>query len=163
MAVNIGAIQRALSPNPFCLVATGKADGSTNLMALSWWTFLSNHPATVGVCLSKRGHSGELIRAKGEFALCFVTDALKDAAFRCGTCSGRDQDKAAAFGIALKPAEACSFAVVRDSKAVLECKLVDTKEVGDHIFYIGEVVAASCDPEAKQLYAFDGYGRLDTI
>lgn len=69
MAVNIGAVQKLTSPNPFARVSTLRPDGGANLMALSWWTFASNHPPLVAVALSKKGWSGELITENGEFGL----------------------------------------------------------------------------------------------
>ena len=37
-----GQAQRLTAPCPFGLVSTVKEDGSTNLMAVSWWCFLSS-------------------------------------------------------------------------------------------------------------------------
>ena len=67
--INIGQAQRLTAPCPFALLSVLRDDGSTNLMAVSWWSYLSNHPPTLGACLSKKGLSGELIRKNGEFAL----------------------------------------------------------------------------------------------
>ncbi len=75
MAVNIGAVQKLTSPNPFALVSVSKPDGTTNLMALSWWTYVSNHPATIAVCLSKKGYTGELIRKTGSSGSASWTEA----------------------------------------------------------------------------------------
>lgn len=161
--INIGQAQRLTAPCPFALLSTLREDGGTNLMAVSWWSYLSNRPPMLGACLSKKGLSGELIRASGEFALSVVDGSLKDAALRCGTVSGRKLDKAAAFGIALEDAEKIAPKVVRDSRVVFECRLTDTKEVSDHVLYIAEIVAIRGDAEKKALFAFDGYGRLDTV
>ena len=76
-----------------------KPDGTANLMALSWWTYVSNHPATTAVCLSNKGYSAELIRSNKEFGLNIVDESLKEAAFACGTCSGRTENKPETFGI----------------------------------------------------------------
>ena len=144
--ITIGQAQRLTAPCPFALLSTLRPDGGTNLMAVSWWSYLSNRPPMLGACLSKKGLSGELIRQNGEFALSIVDASLKDAALRCGTCSGRTVDKAADFGIALTDAAAIAPQVVRDS---------------DHVLYIAEIVAIRGDAEKKALFAFDGYGRLD--
>ena len=161
--LTIGQAQRLTAPCPFALLSTLRDDGGTNLMAVSWWSYLSNRPPVLGACLSKKGLSGELIRKSGEFALSIVDGSLKEAALRCGTCSGRKVDKAAEFGIALADAEKIAPQVVRDSRVVFECRLVDTKEVSDHVIYIAEIVAIRGDAEKKALFAFDGYGRLDTV
>lgn len=160
--ITIGQAQRLTAPCPFGLLSTLKDDGTTNLMAVSWWTYLSNHPATLGVCLSKKGLSGSLIAQNGEFGLSIVGEGLKDTAIRCGACSGRTVNKAEDFGIELTDAEKLKAKVVADSRVVFECRLTDTKDVGDHVLYIAEVIACRGDADVKALFAYDGYGRLDT-
>ena len=100
--ITIGQAQRLTAPAPFGLLSVRKEDGSTNLMAVSWWTYLSNHPPSLGVCLSKKGLSGSLLEESGEFALSIVGESLREAALKCGGCSGRAHDKAAEFGIPLE-------------------------------------------------------------
>ena len=161
--VSIGRAQQLTSPNPFALVSTSSSCGKNNLAAVSWWTYLSNHPATVGICLSQKGYSGKLIQETGAFCLCVPDETLKEAAFRCGTCSGASVDKAEAFGIALEPS--CDIAPQRvaHSRLVLECRLVQSVPVGDHVFYIGEVLGAYANSTAQGLYAMDGYRSLAVV
>lgn len=161
--LTVAEAQKLASPAPFALLSVKREDGKTNLMALSWWSFLSNHPPMLGVCLSKKGLSGSLIEKNGEFALSLVGPALKDSAFRCGCCSGRVVDKAEDFGIPLEDAQAIGAQVVSGSRAVFECRLLSTAAAGDHVFYIAEIVAAQGDGGVDQLFAFDGYKRLDTL
>lgn len=155
--------QRLISPAPFALLTSLRDDGVTNLMAVSWWCPLSNHPPMLGVCLSQKGLSGTLIDKRGEFALNLVGEELKDAAFKCGTCSGRTTDKADEFGIPLEEAAQIGAKIVSGSRAVLECRLESSTPAGDHTFYIARIVAAHGDADTAQLFAFDGYGRLDVL
>jgi len=67
--MTIGQAQKLTSPNPFALLSVRKNDGTTNVMAVSWWNYASNHPATVTVCLSSKGYSGQCIRESGAFGL----------------------------------------------------------------------------------------------
>ena len=163
MSVNISAIQKLTAPNPFCLVSSLAEDGKTNLMALSWWTYVSNNPATVCIAMSQRGLSHTLIERTGEFAINIVGPDLQEKAFRCGTCSGRSGSKAEAFGIALEPAQAISAQVVSNCRAVMECRVQQELTVADHVVFVAEVVAASSNPDIPGLYAVDGYGRLAEI
>ena len=132
-------------------------------MAVSWWTYLSNHPPSLGVCLSKKGLSGSLLEESGEFALSIVGESLREAALKCGGCSGRAHDKAAEFGIPLEEADVIRPCVVKGSRVVFECRLSSRTEVGDHVFYIGEIAAIRGDASVSQLFAWDGYGRLDPV
>ena len=155
--------QKLTSPSPFALLSVKREDGRTNLMAVSWWTYLSNHPPMLGVCLGRKGLSGSLIEKSGEFALNIVGPILKESALRCGTCSGRIVDKAEEFQIPLEEAESIGPMIVSGSRAVFECRLVSSSPAGDHVFYIAEIVAAKGDRSVEQLFAFDGYKRLDTL
>lgn len=161
--ITAGQAQRLTAPHPFGLVSTLKEDGSTNLMAVSWWCFLSNHPPMLGVCLSKKGLSGSLIEKNGEFVLNIPGESIKEAALNCGRCSGRTVNKPEQFGIALEDASVVSAKLVSASRVAFECKLVSINEASDHVMYMAEIVAAHGDPEVKQLFAFDGYSRVDTI
>ena len=135
--INIGRAQRLSAPCPFALLTTLRDDGATNVMAVSWWN--------------------------GEFGLCIVGEDLKDAALRCGQVSGRKLDKAAEFGIPLEQAAQIKAKLVSGCRVVFECRLVDTKDVGDHTIYIAEPLAIRGDESVRQLFAFDGYARLGTV
>ena len=89
--MTIRELQATTSPHPFGLVTSLKEDGRTNLMALSWWTFVSNTPPLLAIAVSNRGYTGTCIRRTGEFGLCLVGEGLNDRALRCGACSGRDR------------------------------------------------------------------------
>ena len=158
-----GQALRLTAPAPFALLSARKADGVDNLMAVSWWTWLSNRPPMLGVCLSKKGLSGSLIGETGVVTLSVVGDSLREAALRCGGCSGRDHDKAAEFCIPLEPASDIAGSDVSGSRAVFECRLTGQAEAGDHVFYMAEVLACRGDAEVRQLFAWDGYSRLDPV
>ena len=161
--ISIGQAQRLTAPSPFGLLSTRQADGITNLMAVSWWTYLSNHPPMLGVCLSKKGLSGSLITETGEFGLSIPGEELQDAALHCGTCSGRTVNKAEEFGIRLMPATEISRELVVGSRVCFECRLKETAEAGDHTFFLAEIVTVHGDESVSQLFAFDGYARLSTL
>ena len=161
--ITIGEAQRLTSPAPFALLSTLRDDGVTNLAAVSWWTYLSNHPATVGVCVSKKGLSGSLIEKNRQFGLSVVGEELRDAALECGRCSGRSVDKAKEFSIPLIDAVQIAPMLVAGSRVTLECRLADILEVGDHVLYVGHAEVCRGDDAVKQLFAFDGYSCLDTV
>lgn len=161
--ITISQAQKLSAPTPFGLLSVRREDSGTNLMAVSWWTFLSNHPPMLGVCLSKKGFSHSRIEAESEFALNLVGKDLKAAALSCGTCSGRTHDKAAEFNIPLSEASVIRAGIVSDSRVVFECRLVSQTEAGDHIFYIGEILTIQANNSVPQLFAWDGYSRLDTL
>ena len=161
MINNINFIQKLTSPNPFALVSTRKPDGTTNLMALSWWTYVSNHPATLTVSISMKAYTNSLIRENKEFGLNVVDASLQQSAFACGTCSGRDENKPVKFGISLVEPKEIEAKIVEAHKVALECRLVNIVDTADHSIFIGKILACHTNPERNQLYAVDGYNALD--
>jgi len=159
-AIGIGEAQKATSPNSVTLVCTKKPNGETNLATISWWTYLSNKPAMLGVALSDKGYSGELIRENKQFALCIPGEAIAEGAFRCGTVSGRSVDKAAAFVIEMRSLPGATVQTPVHSKLVFFCVLESAHQAGDHTFYICRVDNIMYDDTQKQLYAWEGYGSL---
>ncbi len=161
--ISIGIAQKLTSPNPFGLVSSTKPDGSTNLMAISWWTYASNHPATILICLSNKGYTGECIRTSKEFGLSIVSESLAAAAFQCGTCSGRDRDKALEFGIELVPGKSINAKLVADSRITFECQVEAHYPASDHTIFVGTVQHIFADQNKKALYAVNGYGALKAV
>ena len=158
--VTINDAQKITSPNPFALVSTKGEDGKVNVMALSWWTYVSNHPATVVICTSDRGYTGGVIKRTREFTLSMPDESLREQAFLCGTCSGRDRDKAVEFGIEFEESETVKVPRVKGSALALECRLKDTVPLGDHTMYIAEVTAVWADKEKRPVFAAEGYRNL---
>jgi flavin reductase (DIM6/NTAB) family NADH-FMN oxidoreductase RutF len=155
--------QKLGEPNPFALVVSADADGRPNLMAVSWWTYASYNPPSLLVCLGSQSYTRELIAKSGEFTLNLVDKSLREAAFRCGTCSGRTVNKAEALHIALESSTAVAPPTVRDSKVVLECRVTGQADAGDHKVIIAEIVAVRVDAGREHLFALDGYARLDAL
>jgi flavin reductase (DIM6/NTAB) family NADH-FMN oxidoreductase RutF len=161
--INISTAQKLTSPNPFALISTQKPDGLTNLMAISWWTYVSNNPAMIAISLSNKGFSGECIRQNKDFGLSIVGEKIRDAAFKCGTCSGRNTDKAEEFGIPLFDAVLIAPKLVFGSRLCFECRTNQIYTVSDHTLYIGEVLKIHADPDTAGLYAINGYSTLGIL
>ena len=161
MDFNISEAQKLSSPNPFCLITSCKTGCPTNLTALSWWTYASNHPATLAVFLNQKSYGSLLIKEGGEFGLCITGKSLKEAAFLCGTCSGRNTNKAEKFGIELIYSTLIHPQLIKEHRAAFECKLVQVLPVQDHNLFIGEILAFHGNPQIQALYAMDGYQRLE--
>jgi len=56
-----------------------------------------------------------------------------------GTVSGRELNKVEAFDIKIEVGKALDLPLIPQALANLECKVIEEVEVGEVIFYIGEV------------------------
>ncbi|MDO4846113.1 MAG: flavin reductase family protein, partial [Oscillospiraceae bacterium] len=161
--IGIGQAQYLTSPNPFAIVSSLKEDESTNVMALSWWTYVSNHPALVAIAIGNNSMTGKNIREREYFAVSLIGKELGHAAFLCGTCHGFDCDKAEMFGIPLTREGADPVAYVAGARVNLICKLRRAIDLDDHSLYIGEVIRTYGDEDVEAVYAINGYGRPAVI
>lgn len=147
------------SPNPLTLVCTEKPDGSTNLAAVSWWSYVSFHPEMVVYAMSKKSYSGEMVRNNKKVIITVPGTALKEAVMGCGSTSGRDTDKVAKFGIELAEVEGSSIKIPVHSRVAIACNMKEYHEVGDHYLYICEVEKVFGNEEETALFAWNGYAK----
>ncbi len=162
MEISINEVQKMTSPNPFALITSGTGEKS-NIMALSWWTFVSNKPPMMAICLSKKGYTHELIDETGEFGFHLIGNEYQEMAMKCGRCSGRNTDKVKEFGFLLQDADVIGTKLIDRYKIALECKVVSSMEASDHWLYIAEIVKIHSGNTGEQLFAWEGYRYLDTI
>lgn len=156
----MGKAQMLTSPNPFALLVSQKPEGGENIMAISWWTYISNHPPMLAAAVSQKGYTHECIEKTPTFALCVPDSSLAKEAFSCGTVSGRNVDKVNEFGIALRTVEKDFPPVVENSIVVMLCRSTGEVQGGDHVLFLAEIEKILGDPNKQGLKAYDGYRSL---
>lgn len=138
---------RIITSGQAVLVSCAYKDKS-NIVTLSWNMPLSHQPALVGISVAKTHLSLELIKKSEEFIVNVPSFDLLKAVVYCGTHSGREVDKFKEAGLTKEKAERLvKTPLIKECIGHLECYLRDTKEVGDHFLFIGEVIYA-CAEEA---------------
>lgn len=148
------------SPNPVTLVCTKKADGGTNLATVSWWTYLSFNPNMIGFAMAKTSFSGERTRETKEVVITVPGAAIASQVMSCGTCSGRDTDKAAKFGVELTAVEGSDIKVPAHTRVAILCELKEFHEVGDHYLYICNVKDVFANEDEEAVFAWKGYAEI---
>ena len=69
-----------------------------------------------------------------------------------GSVSGTEVDKYKKFGIETEKPIKTTAPILKDAYAAYECRLIDSREYGDHIWIVGEIVATHFD---KALFTKD--------
>jgi flavin reductase (DIM6/NTAB) family NADH-FMN oxidoreductase RutF len=88
-----------------------------------------------------------------EFVLNYPNEEQADAAWVCGTKSGRDGDKLKLAGLKLVDSKAVKVPTIDGVTVAFECKVVDKFETGDHTVFVGEVVGMTGNPaKPEHLY-----------
>lgn len=158
--ISLGQASKFSSPNPVSIVCTQTPSGGTNLATVSWWTYLSFSPDTIGFAMAKTAYSGELVRNTGKVILTIPGTALAQTAMSCGSVSGRDVDKQKEFGVELMDLPDTSIQVPTHSRVAIVCDLTQAVEAGDHYLYICTVRQVYGDPSQEALFAWNGYAKL---
>lgn len=148
------------SPNPLCLICTRTAAGSTNLGTVSWWTYLSVKPATLGFAMMKSSYTGEMTRENKKALLVIPGEPLARQVMGCGSTSGRDTDKIARFGLEMKDFPGSDIKIPLHSVVAMQCALRQFVDVGDHFFYICDVEKILADDDERALFAWKGYVQI---
>ena len=140
-------------PYPYTLVTSLDKNGQPNALGVSWVTRTSFEPLLILISIDHRRYSHEGIRMHKEFVLNYPSDDQAEAAWICGTRSGRDGDKIKLAGLKLIDSKAVSVPTIDGVTVAFECKVIDQFETGDHTVFVGQVVRATGNPsKPKHLY-----------
>jgi flavin reductase (DIM6/NTAB) family NADH-FMN oxidoreductase RutF len=117
-------------------------------MAAAWSMPVEFSPPRIAIVIDKSTFTRELIAASGTFGVCIPGAALADLAFAVGSCSGRDGDKFARFGIDAMCGPVLGVPLLEAGCAGwLECRLIPERHTEDaYDTCFAEVVAAAGDP-----------------
>lgn len=129
------------------LLVTSADEDRKNVMTLAWHTPVSSKPLLIGIAVAASHFTTELINKSREFVLNIPGADLLDQVGKCGEVSGRKVDKFNEANITSVPAKKVKAPLIDECLGHVECKVVEKYELGDHIFFIGEVVASSVDEE----------------
>ena len=133
----------AFSGFPVVLCSVGGE--KDNIITLALCHVFSFKPALVGIGVSPKRFSFDLLRKSKDFAVNVPTRKQLEAVRVCGTKSGRRVDKFQASGLTREKASKISSPLIAECPVNLECVKVKEFETGDHVWFVGEVVAARRD------------------
>ncbi len=118
-----------------------------NIFTVAWVTPVSHEPPLVGISSDKENYSTEIIKTTGYFTINVPDINLKEAVIKCGTLTGKTCDKFKEAGITPLPGKKIDVPAIEECIGHIECKVINSIEAGDHIFFIGEAVSVYVDPD----------------
>jgi flavin reductase (DIM6/NTAB) family NADH-FMN oxidoreductase RutF len=137
------------SPYPYILITGTDKDGKPNAMGAGWWSFTSMAPPLALVSIGKTRYTHECVKHTNDFVICFPSEEQAKGAWACGIKSGRGRDKLAEAGLKAIPAAKVKAPIIEGCTAAFECKVINEVETGDHVVFVGEIVAMHGDVEKK--------------
>jgi len=143
--VPLAHAHRLLNHGPTTLVATAHA-GRRNVMAAAWVMPLDFTPPKFAAVIAAGTHTRELLLGSGFCVLSAPTTDQAGLTYQLGSCSGRDLDKFARFGLQADPGAAGPAPLLHGCAAWLECRRLPEPDLEErHDLFVLECVAAWAD------------------
>jgi flavin reductase (DIM6/NTAB) family NADH-FMN oxidoreductase RutF len=139
--VSVSEGLRQLPIRPVYLLSSGHK-GKKNIITIGMFASFSGKPTLVGVGIAPSRYSFDLIRKSGEYVVNAVDESLMETVRICGKNSGREVDKFKLAKLTPKKGVKVNAPFIKESPVSIECKVVKEIETGDHVWFIGEVLAA---------------------
>jgi len=138
--------------------------GKANPVTLGWTMIASYEPPMMAIAVAKTHYSIKTIRYSKCFTIAFPSSQMADAALFFGSKSGRDTDKFAEFDCKTLPAKKIDSVLLADAVANFECTLQSQMPAGDHIIFVGKVVASHINTKPKKrLYTVGPGHKLGSV
>ncbi|MEA3430053.1 MAG: flavin reductase family protein [Nanoarchaeota archaeon] len=144
------------------ILISSRLDNKDNIMTVSWHMPVSFKPELYAFSISKKRHTFELIEQSNVFAINFISKDQEQIAVDVGTHSGFRKNKFEMFKIDKEECERIDCPVMKDAVAVLECKVVNNIEAGDHVIIIGEVLNRKINTKERRLFQSGTGDRFTT-
>jgi flavin reductase (DIM6/NTAB) family NADH-FMN oxidoreductase RutF len=151
-------------PEPLSIAIARDEQGKYNPITLGWTMLTSHEPPMMAISIGHSRYSLGAIRHAREFVVSLPSARMASETLLFGTKSGRDGDKLAEAGIKTQPASMIDGLLLADAVANFECTLIAEFPTGDHVIFVGQVVASHVneDPRLGRLYAL-GHEQLGGI
>jgi len=145
MKKSLGA-KTILYPAPVLLVGTYNKDGKPNLMTAAWGGICCSVPPCVAVSLRKATYSYGNIVFREAFTINIPSASQVEKADYYGIESGRNINKFKKTGLTEIKSSLVDAPYSEEFPVVLECKLLNSIEIGLHTQFIGEIMDVKVDP-----------------
>jgi len=140
-------------PMPVAVAIVRNGRDKYNPVTLGWAMQASHDPPMWAISVAKTHYSLDAIRQAGEFVLAWPSEHQENETLYFGTHSGRDVDKLIEAGTRTRPAAHIASVLLEDAVANFECRVVAECEAGDHVVFVGEILASYVhETPANRLY-----------
>jgi flavin reductase (DIM6/NTAB) family NADH-FMN oxidoreductase RutF len=132
-------------PTPVFVVGTYDKGGRPNIMTAAWGGICCSKPPCVAVSLRKATYTYDNILEQQAFTISIPSQDHAKLADYCGLVSGKSHDKFADTGLTPVKSDLVNAPYVKEFPLILECKVLDTFEIGLHTQFIGEIMDVKAD------------------
>jgi len=142
---------------------TSNGPHDNNVMAAEWTHHISYEPGLIAVNVHTYDATHDNIMKTKEFGVNIAaTDQNIDSSIAGGS-SGKNVDKIAVLrelGIEFYKAKKINVLMIKGAALNMECRVIETKMMGDHMMFIGEVVEVTTGDKEPLLYYGGKYYKV---
>ena len=161
MKKSIGA-KTIVYPTPVFIIGTYDQNGKPNAMNVAWGGISCSSPPCVSISVREATYTHGNIVNKKAFTVNIPSQTYIKEADYFGIASGKNEDKFATTGLTSVKSELVDAPYIQEFPLVLECKLVNTAELGLHTHFTGEIMDVKVDenlldhgnPDIEQIKPF---------
>ncbi len=140
------------------IVSSGTREYGNGFVSNTFFQVTSD-PPKFAACCNKENHTAGVIKSTGSFSVSILqSDASATTIGTFGFKSGKNLNKME--GMDLKYGETDVPIVLNDAIAYLECRVVETYDVGSHLIFIGELLQADVLDPGKEALTYLHYRRV---
>jgi flavin reductase (DIM6/NTAB) family NADH-FMN oxidoreductase RutF len=149
----------SVAPRPIALASTVDAQGAVNLSPFSFFNYMGIDPPLLVFAPNRRGrdnthkHTALNVFEVPEVVINLVTYDMVEQISLASAEFGRGVNEFVKSGLTPVPSERVRPPRVQESPVQLECKVLETKEIGSMVLVIAEVVLAHF---SETLFGADG-------
>ena len=130
---------------PVWVIGSYDKAGKVNMMTAAWVVICCSKPPCVSIALMKATYTyGNIMERKAFTVNIPSKNYIKETDY-FGLVSGRSVDKLSATGLTPIKSEKVDAPYLKEFPVAVECKLINTVEVGLHTIFIGEIMDVKAD------------------
>lgn len=132
-------------PTPAFVVAAYDRNGRANAMTVAWGGICCSSPPCVAVSVARARYTYECIIERKAFTVNIASEDQVKAVDYFGIATGRKADKFSVAGLTAVKSALVDAPVIEEFPLVLECRLLQSFEIGSHAQFIGEILDVKAD------------------
>jgi len=142
--LSLGA-KTALVPAPVWVIGSYDKNGKPNVMTSAWVGICCSKPPCVMTSIRKATYTFGNIMERKAFSVNIPSEQFAKETAYFGSVSGRDVDKFKVSGLNPVKCDMVDAPYIKEFPIVVECKLLQTLELGSHTMFIGEIMDVKVD------------------
>ena len=119
-----------------------------NAMTVSFFSECAHHPTGLWISVAKSSYTHSLIEQSRRFTLAVLNNRQKAVALRCGTVSGKHEDKCRSLDLYKGPRD---FLFLNGALASTGCSVRQMISLGDHTLFVADILETHLDSRKAHL------------